>query len=418
MMDAQKNVNQVLPTANYVPSALPYGYYPSGYLEENEVSLFDYWKVIKKHKNTIFLIVFLCTSLGIISAFVLPKKYQAEATLMPSFQSGGGGLTSMLTSISSVPGMGDMLTSLGGAGGGVQKSAQLVAFLKSRTLTEQVIEKLYLMQFFFKNRWYITEHTWIADKKGRVPTLQDAVATLQGLVKVTDDKKTSLIKIQVTMKDPIMATAIANRMLIELQDFIKNNSLTVAKRNRIFIEEQLRENKIELLEAGKKLNQFYNSNRISSVQPQLDIDIGKVLDTPQSLEEIRNSLSNLQQTKEDMNQKIEKEERSGVVSNVPSQVYLQYMILQRELLGRINTLLTQQHEMAKIEEAKEDLSFQVIDKAVLPIHPVSPKPFFNISIAFMGGLFFSIFYAFFLEYIAKMKQAEALRSDSKQISTK
>lgn len=399
--DSQKNVNQLLSqNIPYPPS--PYGWYPP--VMEEEVSLLDYWRVLKKRKKTIFLITIIFTLLGILSCFVMSKKYQAEATLMPPTQSGGGAFSALAAQASAVPGVGDMVASLGGGG---QKSTQLVSFLKSRTLTEQVIEKLHLMPILFKNQWNAQTQSWMADRRGNIPTMEDAVGLMKKkILKVTDDKKSGFIKIQVTMKDPVIATAVANRMLIELQDFIEKNSFTSAKRNRIFIEEQLRENKIQMLEAGKKLNQFYGLNRISSIQPQLNVDIGKILNTPQSLEEIRLSLAEMEQEKSNMKEKVEEAEKTGIVKNVPSQVYLQYMTLQRELLGRINALLTQQYEMAKIEEAKEDLSFQVIDKAVIPEHPSSPVPILNVSIAFIAGFFFSIFYVFFLEYVEKVKNSE------------
>jgi uncharacterized protein involved in exopolysaccharide biosynthesis len=208
------------------------------------------------------------------------------------------------------------------------------------------------------------------------------------------------------LKDPILASQVANRVIVELQDFISNNQLTVAKRNRIFIEEQLQKNKIDLLESGKKLNQFFGNNRISSVQPQLDVDIGKIQEPPKSFEDLRGELSKLQVQKQELASKIADEEKEGVVREVPSQVYLQYLTLERELLGRVNALLTQQYELAKIEEAKEDLTFQVIDEAVPPIRPSWPLKKLIIPLSFAGGLFLSIFFAFFLEYILKMKEAE------------
>lgn len=401
------NEAQVVPPSS---SPYPYPWYPPQFSEEEEVNLLDYWKVIQKRKKRILLITFLFTLLGVLSCFVMSRKYEATATLMPPTQSsgGGGGLAAIASQASSIPGVGDMLSGIGGAG--AQKSAQLVNFLKSRTLTEQVIHQLNLMPIIFKKKWDAQTQSYKPDLWGDIPNLEDAVQIMQKkIVKVTDDKKTSLVKLQVTMKDPVMAAAVTNRMLIELQDFIEKNSFTVAKRNRIFIEEQLRENKIQILEAGKKLNQFYNSNRISSIQPQLDVDIGNILDTPKPLEELRTSVEELKEKKENLDQKIQNEEKSGVVSAVPSQVYMQYLTLQRELLGRVNMLLVQQYEMAKIEESREDLSFQIIDKAVVPIKPISPVPALNISIAMMAGLFLSIFYAFFLEYIEKLKKLDVTK---------
>lgn len=405
-MDGKNNPNEA--QVVYAPPPYPWSHSPYA-AEEDETNLLDYWRVIQKRKIRIIIITLLFTGLGILSCFVMAKKYQATATIMPPTQSGGGGgLSALAGQASSIPGIGDMLSGMGG-GAGI-KAAPLVNFLKSRTLTEQVIRQLNLMPVIYKKQWDPSTQTFRAGLLGGIPNLESAVRQMQKkLVKVTDDKKTTLIKIEVTLKDPVMAAAVANRMLIDLQDFIEKNSVTVAKRNRIFIEEQLRENKIQLLEAGKKLNQFYNSNRISSIQPQLDVDIGNILDTPKPLEDIRTSLAEVQQQKQDLDEKIKSEEKAGVVVGVPSQVYLQYLTLQRELLGRVNMLLVQQYEMAKIEESREDLSFQVVDKAVVPIKPVSPIPVLNVFIGFMAGLFLSVCYAFFLEYLEKLKKLEALK---------
>ena len=142
------------------------------------------------------------------------------------------------------------------------------------------------------------------------------------------------------------------------------------------------------------------------------MDIGKIQGPPKSFEDIRGELSKLDLKKQELTTKIQEEEKEGIVRAVPSQVYLQYLTLQRELQGRVNALLTQQYELAKIEEAKEDLTFQVIDKAVPPVRPSWPQKKIIIPLSFAAGLFFSIFLAFFLEYIRKMKEAEKARQSA------
>lgn len=130
-------------------------------------------------------------------------------------------------------------------------------------------------------------------------------------------------------------------------------------------------------------------------------------------EAFREQLGQLEEEKKKVGEKLAEAENS-VVHNVPSQVYLQYLTLQRELLGKVNALLTQQYEMAKIEEAREDLSFNIIDSAVAPVHPSKPKRLLIVGVAFVGGLFLSIFVAFFLEYVQKMKAIEKESSESKR----
>jgi len=85
---------------------------------------------------------------------------------------------------------------------------------------------------------------------------------------------------------------------------------------------------------------------------------------------------------------------------------LQYIRLKREALTRekVFELLTQQYEMAKIEEAKEDITFQVIDRAIPPKGSIKPKRRLNVMLAGVVPLFAGIFLVFFLEYLANLKE--------------
>jgi uncharacterized protein involved in exopolysaccharide biosynthesis len=93
-----------------------------------------------------------------------------------------------------------------------------------------------------------------------------------------------------------------------------------------------------------------------------------------------------------------------IAKNIPQQVYLQYLTLRRDLLGKINILLTQQYEMAKIEEAKEDLAFQVVDPARVPLKRFKPQRRKIVTMAFMASLFLAFFLVFFLEYVQRMRK--------------
>jgi len=58
--------------------------------------------------------------------------------------------------------------------------------------------------------------------------------------------------------------------------------------------------------------------------------------------------------------------------------------------------------MAKIDEAKEGISFQVIDRAIPPKGSIKPKIKLNVMLAGVVSLFAGIF----LEYISNLKQPE------------
>ena len=65
---------------------------------------------------------------------------------------------------------------------------------------------------------------------------------------------------------------------------------------------------------------------------------------------------------------------------------------------KVYEFLSQQYELARIEEAKDSIDFVVIDKAIPPEKKTKPKRMQNVMLAGIISLFIGIFIAFFLEY--------------------
>jgi uncharacterized protein involved in exopolysaccharide biosynthesis len=95
------------------------------------------------------------------------------------------------------------------------------------------------------------------------------------------------------------------------------------------------------------------------------------------------------------------------LSEAPS-IGLEYVRLKRNALTqeKVFELMTQQYEIAKIDEAKEDITFQIIDRAIPPEKRVKPKRKLNVMLAGIVSLFAGIFLVFFLEYMENLKQRE------------
>lgn len=382
-------------------------------MEEKEIDLRVYWRILLKWKRTIIALVMAGTLLSVFVSLLLPNIYRAEAVLMPV----GGGRGAGLSMMSAQPGLGSFLG--GGFGSAFSPATQLLAILRSRTLAERVIEKFDLMGVFYK-----------VEDPGEIPQMESVVNHLFSLVEFTHDLRNQVVHVSVEMKDPKLAAEIANGYLNELDGFVKEKTLTTAKRNRVFVENQLERNKAELLESGKELTEFYATNRISNVLPKVDVAIGQEV-IPEATGALVGDVKSEGQERDslpvsfsampgvssawaDVQKKTEgfqKEadairnsvQKALVVKDVPERVFLQYLTLRRQLLEQVNTLLTQQYEMAKIEEAKEDLTFQVIDWARVPITRFSPQRRKIVMIAFAVSLFLAIFYVFFRESLGKMK---------------
>jgi uncharacterized protein involved in exopolysaccharide biosynthesis len=349
----------------------------------DEINLLDHWKVIKRRKWLIGTIVLMVTSISIIMTLAMPKYYKAEAVFMP-IEMGGGGSSGQFGGIASLMGLGGL--------DGQSPSQQFMALLKTRTLAEEIINKYDLMTVMFG-----LNHS--ASKK--VLVTEAAVRALLSYVTFVDDKKTGTVIISAEFKDPKLATDIANGYVEELQKLINENAFTVSKRNRIFIERQLSKNKQDLLGAGKELNEFYKSGKVSSVESKVDVEIAEndYDGTVPSNDKFESHLNTLQKQRDEIKNRM-------VVKDVPQQVYLQYLTLKRNLLTEINTTLTQHYEMSKIEEAMDEPAFQVLDYARVPETRSKPKRKQMVMMALVSSLFIGTVAAFLVEFFMKRKEGE------------
>jgi uncharacterized protein involved in exopolysaccharide biosynthesis len=92
---------------------------------------------------------------------------------------------------------------------------------------------------------------------------------------------------------------------------------------------------------------------------------------------------------------------------------LTYARLQREVSYREKVLemLYKMYESARIDEAREDIKFQIIDQAVPSYHPVSPRPLLNAVIAFFLSLALAILCVSSLEKGKRSKKGGVRQSE-------
>ena len=80
---------------------------------------------------------------------------------------------------------------------------------------------------------------------------------------------------------------------------------------------------------------------------------------------------------------------------------IQFARIQRqvEMLAELYTLLQTRLKEAQVQEAIDDSSVRVVEHAIEPLRPVSPKPIRNVALAGVLGLFLGIVLAFVREYM-------------------
>ncbi len=395
---------------------------------EEEINLLDYWRVIKKRSRVILILFFVSVISAAVISLIMTPIYRAKATLMPVESSKGSALAA-LGALQNLPFVG------GAVGGALGKTAtdKLLSILNSRTVAENVIKSLDLMKVFFKD--------WNKQKEGIIgrwfpqkpPSLQDAVKILQeGVVKISDDRK-GLISISVEYKDPKLASDIANEYIKALQNFLNTTALSMAKRNRIFLENQLQLTKHDLKAIEESLKNFQTSKKIAALDTQAEaaikalaelkaqviareVQLGALREYATSqhpdvkriedeLRELRQQLKRLEEGS--ASPKVEESIGAFLTLSEAPTVGLEYARRKRDMLilQKVFELLTQQYELAKIEEAKDEITFQVIDPAIPPEKPVKPRKALNAMLAGVVSLFIGIFLVFFLEYLEKIKSS-------------
>jgi len=347
---------------------------------EKELDLVFYWQLLKKSKLFIASVVGVSLVVAMIISLLLPKIYTAQVTLMPL----GGGKMGGIAMMASQMGLGGFLGE-GAASSG--SSTRLLVVMRSSTMAERMIQKYHLLKIISPELWDEERQRWRVEEKDL--DSEAAVPKLFSMVSFSEDRPLQLIYVNVQSKKPETSAWLANVYVEELERFLNETTLTASKKNRIFIGEQLEKNRIKLLESGKNLADFYQSNRISNVNPTVDVNVGVAEEGAHPSVEEKLAM---------VDQKINE---IKTVQKVPQQVYLQYLTLQRELLGQVNALLSQQYEMAKIEESKEDVAFQVIDWARVPRKRTSPQRKKIVMNAFAGSLVLSLLFIFGKDFIER-----------------
>ncbi len=390
----------------------------------NEINLLDYWRVIwKRRKVILYLLLISVISTAVVSLLMTPI-YQAKATLMP-VESAQGRFSAALGALQNIPFFG------GAVGGALGKTAtdKLVSILNSRTVTEEVIKKLDLVPIIFADKWDSQKGQWETKKP---PTLQDATRALQNeIVKIADDRK-GLISITAEYKNPKVAADIANEYTLALHHFLNVNAISLAKRNRIFLEKQLEITKVDLNKIEDELKTYQTRKKIAAMDAQAEAAIKALAEMKAQIIAREVQLGAMKEFATKANPDVKRmedelrefrlqlkrletgsknpgaDESIGAIitlSDAPG-VGLGYARLKRDALiqQKVFELLTQQYELAKIEEAKDDVTFQVIDQAVPPEKRIKPKRALNVILAGVVSIFVGVFLVFFLEYLEKQRK--------------
>ncbi|TKS58696.1 MAG: LPS biosynthesis protein [Nitrospira sp.] len=381
---------------------------------DDEVNLLDYWLVIWKRRWLIGGLFSAAVLTALTVTLQMPKIYESTASLLPSLDSkDGGGLSSLLAASG-----GGAAQSLGISLPGAPATSTdiFVAMLKSRIMADAVIKQFGLMELY------------------EAKTMQDAREALEGITKITVSKE-KVIKFTVEDKNPQLAADVANFYVSNLDRLNRTLNVSKAGQNRAFIEGRLAETHVSLVKAEEALKDFQTHNKtvaveaqstamiqaaamiqaqISAQEVQLQVMNGYLSpDNPElsrvrsSIEELKKQLYLLEFGKGGKGM-LPGDRLHPAMITVPG-LALEYGRLLRELKVQeaLYSLLTSQYEQAKLAEARDTPTVQVLDPAIPAEKKSKPSVRLNMMVAGALAFFVGIFLAFFLEYLERIRARQA-----------
>jgi uncharacterized protein involved in exopolysaccharide biosynthesis len=210
---------------------------------EEDIRIRDLLTDLRNSKILALCLVGALTLAGVVYGVFRTPKYVASTVLMPVSNNGGtqaiGGLSSLASRYSSLASLAGINLPGGSAG------AADIAVLSSELLTRQFVQKNNLLPVLFPKLWNPEQHKWKTNNPERVPSLWDAYRLFKRKIRqVTHDKKTGLIRLSITWKNPKVAAKWANELVALANNHLRQQAIDVAQRNIAYLQDQLKKAKL------------------------------------------------------------------------------------------------------------------------------------------------------------------------------
>ncbi len=381
---------------------------------DNSANLFDYWDVLVARRKVVGGLCGIGMAVALVVSLLLPDVYESTSSVLPQLDSKEGGALAALLGSPAAGGMAQNLgLGLGLPGLPTTPTDVFVSILKSRLMADEVIKKFNLMDRY-------QEKTMVETRK----ELEDHLR-----ITVTKEK---VIKVVVEDEDPQVAADMANFYVSNLDRLNRTVTVSKAGQNRAFLERRLNETMDSMAKAEDALRDFQAKNKTVAVEAQAKVMIeaaaiiqGQITAQEVQLQVMGTYLSpdnpdlarirsNVEELKKQLATMGSGKDAKGMLSGDrlhPAMVAVPDLALQFGRLFRqvkvqetLFTLLTSQHEQAKISEARDTPTVQVLDQAVPADKRARPRLLLNVAVAGVLSLILGVFAAFFLDYRARVRQ--------------
>jgi tyrosine-protein kinase Etk/Wzc len=338
------------------------------------VSLTEILTWLGENKALIGALTAAAAVVALAVALLLTPVYTARASFLAPGSQQQSGSAAALAALGSLGG-------LGGLGGLAAKTPDdlYVALLKSDSVLRGLDAR-----FDLKKRYGVDTHE----------ALRRVIA---GYVRVTADKKSGVIGVEVDDKEPQFAADLANAHEAEVTKLLGRLAVSEAQLRRVFFEKQLQDTKENLVKAEQELRVVQEKSGVIVLDKQAEALItnaallrAQIAEREVQLRVLRTSATaqnpaviRLNSELQGMRAELSRMESAqggspGSAVDIPvgklPEAAIDYVRARRELKLQETLLesMVRQYEIAKLDEAKEGPSLQQVDIAQPPDHKSKP----------------------------------------------
>ncbi len=381
--------------------------------DDTRTSMVEVLTWLGESKGLLVLLTLLAAAIAVVFAFLWPASYTARTTLLPP------GAQQQSSSASALASLG----ALGGLAGVAAKTPDelYVALLTSDTVLRSLDQRFKLQQ-----RYDYRSYEHLRKRIGKYIT-------------VTPDKKSGVISLQVTDRDPKFAADLANAHVVEITAVLDKLAVSEAQQRRVFFEQQLQSTKDKLVLAEQDLRKVQERSGVIVLDKQAEALIGgaaqlrsliserevqlrvlktgateqnpEVMRLNSELAGLRSELSRLESRRAPGN---ESENALDIPVGRLPEAAIEYIRARRELKLQETLLesMVRQYEIARLDEAKEGQVLQQVDKAVPPDYRSFPPRMLWVAGGAAAGLLLGIAWVVTRRYAAAIDAEDSEESAS------
>jgi tyrosine-protein kinase Etk/Wzc len=359
----------------------------------------DFASLLLRSWRTLAVFIVLGVVGGLVYGLVAPKWYQATLTVVPSQTSKDSPAMSLMANLPSISGLDSSIHT------DVQR---INAVLTSNSVADQVIDKFQLMRRY------------------DVAYRERAREALAGHCHTSADRRSGVVTLSCEDKEPKVAMEMAAYFGEVGNQVFKRVSASSAREERKFLESQVVKARSDVDDASRQLREFQVKHKVIDLPEQSKAVIsamasiqGELLSKQLELSYLTSfsarteaGVLQLQQQIDIMQKKLAQLESSQTTSATPRKgsnavgsgsgandeffpdamtvpalrFELEQLLRDQKIKETVFFLMTQRFEMAKVNEARDTSTFQILDQPTLPTYKIRPNRIKALVLAVLLGL--------------------------------